>query len=103
MQDWDKSVDVLVVGSGAGGFVAALTARANHAEALIIEKAAQWGGTSATSGGGIWIPNSHLAQAQGITDSADLAFQYVRAQSADNIADENIRAYIETAPKMLKW
>ena len=103
MTAWDKSVDVLVVGSGAGGFVAALAARAAHAEALIIEKAAIWGGTSATSGGGIWIPNSHLAQAQGITDSAELAFTYVRAQSADNIPDANIRAFIETAPRMLKW
>jgi 3-oxosteroid 1-dehydrogenase len=100
---WDKSVDVLVIGSGAGGFVAALAAAANHANVLIVEKSDLWGGSSATSGGGIWIPNSHLAQAAGITDSADLAFQYVRALSAENVPDENIRAYVETAPVMLRW
>ena len=76
-----------VIGSGAGGFVAALAAAANHANVLILEKSDLWGGSSATSGGGIWIPNSHLAQAAGITDSADLAFQYVRALSAENVPD----------------
>jgi 3-oxosteroid 1-dehydrogenase len=100
---WDKSVDVLVIGSGAGGFVAGLTAAASHAEVLILEKSDLWGGSSATSGGGIWIPNSHLAQAAGIKDSADLAFQYVRALSAENVPDANIRAYVETAADMLRW
>jgi 3-oxosteroid 1-dehydrogenase len=103
MTTWDKSVDVLVIGSGAGGFVAALTAAECGKEALILEKSELWGGSSATSGGGIWIPNSHLAQAAGITDSADLAFQYVRALSADNVPDANIRAFVETAPEMLRW
>ncbi|MEJ0048929.1 MAG: FAD-dependent oxidoreductase [Rhodospirillales bacterium] len=100
---WDDSVDVLVIGSGAGGFVAALTAAASHAKVLILEKSDLWGGSSATSGGGIWIPNSHLAQAAGITDSANLAFQYVRALSAENVPDANIRAYVETAAEMLQW
>jgi len=101
--EWDKSVDVLVIGSGAGGFVAALAAASSHANVLILEKSDLWGGSSATSGGGIWIPNSHLAQAAGITDSADLAFQYVRALAADNVPDANIRAYVETAAVMLRW
>ena len=70
---------------------------------MILEKSDLWGGSSATSGGGIWIPNSHLAQAAGITDSADLAFQYVRALAADNVPDANIRAYVETAAVMLRW
>lgn len=100
---FDHEVDVLVVGSGAGGLISALVAAKRGASALVIEKSELWGGTSATSGGGIWIPNSHLAQAQGITDSEEAAFTYVRAQSADNVPDENIRAFIREAPKMLKW
>ena len=64
-QQWDMQVDVLVVGSGAGGLLAGLVAADNHAEVLIIEKDRQWGGTSATSGGGIWIPGSDQAKAAG--------------------------------------
>ncbi len=103
LQTFDHAVDVLVVGSGAGGLLSALVAAKRGASALVIEKSHIWGGTSATSGGGIWIPNSHLAQANGISDSEDLAFTYVRAQSADNVPDENIRSFISQAPKMLKW
>ena len=50
-----SAYDVVVVGSGAGGLLAALVAAKNHAEVLVVEKDRQWGGTSATSGGGIWI------------------------------------------------
>jgi 3-oxosteroid 1-dehydrogenase len=100
---WDKRVDVLVIGSGAGAMTAALRAAMNHASVLVVEKSDLWGGSSATSGGGIWIPNSHLAQAAGISDSAEAAFTYVRALSADNVPDANIRAFIESAPVMLKW
>jgi len=46
---WDKEVDVLVVGSGAGGLLSALVAADAHADVLVIEKEPLWGGTSATS------------------------------------------------------
>ncbi|CDO34467.1 Fumarate reductase/succinate dehydrogenase flavoprotein domain protein [Novosphingobium sp. KN65.2] len=100
---WDKEVDVLVVGSGAGGMMSALVAASNRAEALVIEKAAQWGGTSATSGGGIWIPGSDQAKAAGFEDNLDDAFTYVRGLSADNVPDANIRAYVDNAAAMLRW
>jgi pyruvate/2-oxoglutarate dehydrogenase complex dihydrolipoamide dehydrogenase (E3) component len=70
---WDKTVDVLVVGSGAAALVAALRAAQAHATVLVIEKSDMWGGSSATSGGGIWIPNSHLAQQAGITERRQCA------------------------------
>ncbi len=100
---WDAEVDVLVVGSGAGGMLSALVAARNHADVLIVEKEKLWGGTSATSGAGIWIPASDQAAAAGFHDSVDDAFKYVRALSADNVPDENIRAYVENAAKMLRW
>ena len=100
---WDKEVDVLVVGSGAGGMLCALAAADRHADVLIIEKEPLWGGTSATSGAGIWIPNSDVAKAAGFVDDLDDAFTYVRALSADNVPDENIRAFVTNAAPMLRW
>lgn len=100
---WDKEVDVLVVGSGAGGLMAALVASHHHAEALVIEKATEWGGTSSTSGGGIWIPGSDQARAAGFEDNLDDAFTYVRGLSADNVPDANIRAFVNNAAQMLRW
>lgn len=102
-QAWDKEVDVLVVGSGAGGLLSALVAVDNHAEVLVVEKEKLWGGTSATSGAGIWIPASDQAAAAGFHDNVDDAFNYVRALSADNVPDANIRAYVENAAPMLRW
>ena len=102
-QAWDKEVDVLVVGSGAGGLLAALVAADNHAEVLVVEKEKLWGGTSATSGAGIWIPASDQAAAAGFHDNVDDAFKYVRALSAENVPDANIRAYVENAAPMLRW
>jgi 3-oxosteroid 1-dehydrogenase len=100
---WDKEVDILIVGSGAGGLLAALIAAGQSATVLVIEKCAEFGGTSATSGGGIWIPNSHLAAAAGQQDTPEEAFLYIRALSNANVPDENIRAYVRSAPQMLRW
>lgn len=102
-QKWDRQVDVLVVGSGAGGLMAALVAAHAGADVLIVEKDKLWGGTSATSGGGIWIPGSDQAKAAGFEDDLDEAFKYCRGLSAPNVPDENIRAYVNNAAPMLRW
>jgi 3-oxosteroid 1-dehydrogenase len=100
---WDREVDLLVVGSGAGGLLSALVAAENRADVLIVEKERQWGGTSATSGAGIWIPASDQAAAEGFHDKVDDAFRYVRKLSAANVPDANIRAYVASAADMLRW
>ncbi|MDE2597359.1 MAG: FAD-dependent oxidoreductase [Sphingomonadales bacterium] len=100
---WDKEVDIVVVGSGAGGMLSALVAAKNHADVLVVEKGSRWGGTSATSGGGIWIPGSDQARAAGFEDDLDEAFRYCRGLSADNVPDENIRAFVNNAAPMLRW
>ena len=70
-----KEVDVLVLGSGAGGMTAALSAATLGLDVLLVEKAAVLGGTTARSAGSVWIPNSRHAPA---TDSTDNALIYLR-------------------------
>lgn len=100
---FDREVDLLVVGSGAGALVAALRAAKAGADVLVVEKGKLWGGTSATSGGGIWIPGSHLAAAAGQADDLDEAFGYIRRLTAPNVTDEQIRAFVDNAHRMLAW
>lgn len=100
---WDRQVDVLVVGSGAGGLLSALVAKSHYADVLVIEKDRLWGGTSATSGAGIWIPASDQAAAAGFKDNVKDAFKYVRKLSSSNVPDANIKAFVDNAAPMLRW
>lgn len=103
-QGFDKEVDVLVVGSGAGALTAAVVAKIEGAkDVLVIEKSDRYGGTSAMSGGGIWIPSSHYARAQGINDSAHDALTYLKAVIGDEVSEERLRTYVEKAPEMLEY
>src|SRR5471030_1275121 len=99
----DYEADILVVGSGAGGLTAAVTAAANGARVLVVEKSALWGGTSATSGGFIWIPVSHLGEAAGADDSEADAFGYIRQVTDKNIPDARIWAFVRGGREMLSW
>ena len=102
---FDKTVDVLVVGSGCGGLTAALTANiSNGSEVLVIEKSNLIGGTSATSGGVIWIPNNHHAERAGAVDSTKDAKDYLKATiPADEFNEPMIDSYLENGPKMVKF
>lgn len=102
-QSWDQTCDVLVVGSGAGGLTAAVVAADNHAETIVIEKSPLFGGTSATSGGVLWIPASHLAQAAGAQDSVEEAYTYVKEVAGDEGSAELIRTYVTRAREMLRY
>ena len=68
---FDHEVDFLVVGSGAGGLTAALAAAANGLNTLVIEKADVYGGTTALSGGNIWVPNNPTLIREGLSLERD--------------------------------
>lgn len=81
----DTVTDVVVVGSGAAAFSAAVTARSKGSEVIMLEKAADVGGTTRRSGGGYWIPNNHLQKAAGYKDNKDDALRYMARYSYPNL------------------
>ncbi|MRI34686.1 3-oxosteroid 1-dehydrogenase [Endozoicomonas sp. OPT23] len=102
---WDRELDVVVVGSGLGALTSAVCLKELGVESVeVIEKAERFGGTSAVSGGGIWIPNNHYAKACGATDSVDDARAYLASTIEEGtVPEELIETYIQQAPAMLKF
>jgi len=95
--------DVVVVGSGAGGMLAACRAADRGLSVVVLEKSSQYGGTSAVSGGGIWIPlNHHIVPAGGRDDYAT-ALEYILACAGEHGDPQRVRAYLEQAPRMLQY
>ncbi len=74
---WHEETDVVVVGTGAAGSAAAVFARLAGAAVLMVEKADYYGGTTAKSQGGYWIPNNSLMRERGIADPRDAALRYM--------------------------
>lgn len=95
--------DVVVVGSGAGGLTAALSARARGLDVLVLEKSAHFGGTSVRSGGSLWIPgNPHQEPAERRNDIDD-AFRYIRVCAGENFDPQKTNAYLENGPEMIRF
>jgi succinate dehydrogenase/fumarate reductase flavoprotein subunit len=80
-RNWDYDSDIVVVGSGAAGYSAALTARSHGADVIIVEKGALHGGTTLRSGGGFWIPNNRFQREKGINDTRNDAIRYMARYS----------------------
>ena len=98
-----QEFDVVVVGSGAAGMVAALTAAHQGLSTLVVEKAAHYGGSTARSGGGVWIPNNEVLRRDGVTDTPDAARTYLHAIIGDVVEPERIDTYLDRAPEMLSF
>ncbi len=92
--------DVVVVGSGSAGAMAALRAVESGLSVLVVEKAHKYGGTSATSGGVMWIPNHQL---DGNDDSRESARQYLDALIDVPIQQDRLEAFLDKAPEMAKY
>jgi 3-oxosteroid 1-dehydrogenase len=100
---FDHVVDVLVVGSGGGGMTAALTADAAGLSVLVIEKSSYFGGSTALSGGGIWVPNAPAQRRAGYAPSPDAVVEYLRQITDGLVSAARIRQYVESSPKMLEF
>lgn len=98
-----QEYDIVVVGSGAGGMTAALTAAHRGLSVVVIEKAAKFGGSTARSGGGVWVPNNEVLERDGVDDTPEAARDYLHAIIGDVVSKERIDTYLERGPEMLSF
>jgi succinate dehydrogenase/fumarate reductase flavoprotein subunit len=98
-----QDVDVLVIGSGAGGLSAAVTAADAGLRVLIAERAEVLGGSSAWSGGWMWIPCNPLAREAGINEPAEAPRTYLKSVLGNRFDSERIDAFLRAGPQMVDF
>jgi 3-oxosteroid 1-dehydrogenase len=101
--EFDISVDVLVVGSGAGGMAAAMVAQDAGLNTLMVEKAPLFGGSTALSGGSMWVPGAPPQIRVGHRPDPDGVLGYLRQITAGKVSDARLKAYVEVAPRMVQF
>ncbi|NUT41166.1 MAG: 3-oxosteroid 1-dehydrogenase [Thermoactinospora sp.] len=95
--------DVVVVGSGAAGMTAALRAAKLGLSAVVVEKAATFGGSAARSGAGIWIPNNEVILRAGVPDTPAKAAQYLAAVVGSEVPAARQQAFLAAGPAMISF
>ncbi len=103
VKKWDRTVDVVVVGSGGAALTAAIMAHDNGAKILLIERSNKIGGTTAMSGGGAWIPLNPHMQEIGVKDSREEALTYCKRLTAGRASDELVEAFVDNGHQMVSY
>ncbi|WP_018633665.1 FAD-dependent oxidoreductase [Neomegalonema perideroedes] len=98
-----EDCDVLVIGSGAGGLATAITAKKHGLSVVVIEKEPVFGGTTAFSGGVLWIPGNAHGKANNPADTREAARTYLQAETGNFYEPEAVEAFLEAGPRMLDW
>jgi succinate dehydrogenase/fumarate reductase flavoprotein subunit len=102
-QEQTYECDVLVIGSGASGIAAAVTAASHGLKALIAEKEPRFGGTTARSGGWLWIPGTSLAKSWGINEPPELARTYIQHEAGSSFDRGRVDAFIDNGPRAVDF
>jgi 3-oxosteroid 1-dehydrogenase len=102
MSDGGPEFDLVIVGSGAAGLTAALTAALNGLSPVVIEKTEYFGGSTARSGGGLWIPGNSVLRQAGITDTPEEASAYLAHVAGDGVPESLRSTFLEHGPAMLE-
>jgi succinate dehydrogenase/fumarate reductase flavoprotein subunit len=103
MEERSVECDVLVVGTGASGMSAAVTAASQGLEVLVVEKEPRYGGTTARSGGWLWIPGTRLATEQGIHEPAGAARTYIQHEATTHFDAARVDTFLANGPKAVDF
>ncbi|MEB2624854.1 FAD-dependent oxidoreductase [Pseudomonas sp. YuFO8] len=95
--------DVLVIGSGASGLASAVTCAELGLDVIVVEKEPVLGGTSAWSGGWLWIPRNPLAVAEGTVEEFEQVRTYLRNELHSEVLDQRMEMFLEQGPKMVDF
>ncbi|MBB5423771.1 succinate dehydrogenase/fumarate reductase flavoprotein subunit [Paraburkholderia atlantica] len=95
--------DLVVVGSGAAGLATAITARKRGLDVIVLEKEPVFGGTTALSGGVLWIPLSKFGRQQNPADTVERVREYMMSETGDNFDAAAVQCFIENGPKMVEF
>jgi len=93
-----KHVDVIVIGSGAGGMTAALTAARAGLRTVEFEKSPHYGGSTALSGEGVWIPRNEVLEEQGVPDTRERVVTYLEHTVGDDVPAARREAFVDHGP-----
>jgi len=100
---WEKELDVVVLGTGAAALSAAIAAADGGAAVLVLEKSAQIGGTTAFSGGVPWIPNNHYMKALGVEVERESVLNFIKRLNLGRSEDHMLERYVDKAKEVIKY
>ncbi len=98
-----QEVDVLVVGSGAGGLATAVCSAHRNLRVIVAEKEPVFGGTTARSGGWMWIPENAPGRREGVEDSLEKARVYLQHEAGEYFDPARVDAFLEAGPKAIDF